>query len=67
MHTGLSGQEKELHRRDKPRYFPDTALYHPSHSDFITGSVLQIMIMSDDNITVQLSCSVVSDCVTPID
>ena len=65
MHTGLSGQEKELHRRDKPRYFPDTALYHPSHSDFITGSVLQIMIMSDDNITVQLSCSVVSDCVTP--
>ena len=60
---GLSGQEKELHRRDKPRYFPDTALYHPSHSDFITGSVLQIMIISDDNITVKFS-SVAQLCLT---
>ena len=41
------------------------ALYHPSHSDFITGSVLHIMIMSDDNITVQFSYSVVSNSLWP--
>lgn len=59
MYTGIRGQEKELHRQDKPSIFLTLVPYLPSHTDLTKGEWLKYdnegewlknMIMSDDNI-----------------